>query len=150
MAFSFRKSKKIFPGVRLGLTTKGLGISGGVKGARISMSATGKTTFSAGVPGSGVRYRKSLTAKESAQPSGAESTLSHNVINSTAEERWIVLRWFVAAILSGIIAGFTAGKIQLMSISFLIATMLFLILYVRSSRKFKMLLIERNTSADNG
>lgn len=35
MGFSFRKSKKIAPGLRLNLSKSGLGLSAGVRGARV-------------------------------------------------------------------------------------------------------------------
>ena len=60
MAFRFRKSKSIFPGVRINLTPKGFGISAGTKGMRVSRSATGQSSLSAGVPGSGISYRKQI------------------------------------------------------------------------------------------
>jgi hypothetical protein len=60
MGFYFRRSKKLLPGVRVNLTAKGLGVSIGGKGIHVSQSATGKQTFSAGLPGTGLRYRKTL------------------------------------------------------------------------------------------
>lgn len=62
MGFQFRKSKKIAPGIRLNFTKNGIGISGGIRGARISRSATGRRTASLGIPGSGMSYRKSLSS----------------------------------------------------------------------------------------
>lgn len=62
MGFQFRKSKKIAPGIRLNFTKNGIGISGGIRGARISRSATGRRTASLGIPGSGISYRKSLNS----------------------------------------------------------------------------------------
>ena len=48
MAFGFRKSKKIAPGIRLNLSKGGLGVSGGRRGASVSRGATGKKQVSLG------------------------------------------------------------------------------------------------------
>lgn len=60
MSFQFRKSKKIAPGTRLNIGKKSAGISTGVKGARVSVNSKGRATFSASIPGTGIRYRKSV------------------------------------------------------------------------------------------
>ena len=60
MSFQFRKSKKIAPGTRLNVGKKSAGISTGVKGARVSINSKGRATFSASIPGTGIRYRKSV------------------------------------------------------------------------------------------
>ena len=64
MAFRFRKSKSIIPGVRINLTPKGLGISAGMRGMRVSRSATGQESISAGIPGSGISYRKQIKKRK--------------------------------------------------------------------------------------
>ena len=58
MGFSFRKSKKIAPGLRLNLSKSGLGLSAGVRGARVSKNMKGETHVSAGR--GGLYYRKRL------------------------------------------------------------------------------------------
>ena len=58
--FQFRKRIKIAKGVSLNLSKRGAGVSAGPRGAKISRSADGRLTGSAGIPGSGVSYRRSL------------------------------------------------------------------------------------------
>lgn len=58
MGFRFRKSFKIAPGVRVNLGKKSVGISAGVKGARVSVNSSGRVTKSVGIPGTGVSYVK--------------------------------------------------------------------------------------------
>jgi Flp pilus assembly protein TadB len=84
MAFRFRKSKSIFPGVRINLTPKGFGISAGTKGMRVSRSATGQSSLSAGIPGSGISYRKRIK-KEKTKLSEhlEESPRSSNIVDSS-------------------------------------------------------------------
>ena len=58
MAFNFRKSLKIAPGVKLNVTKKGISsLSVGKNGARVNIGKKGtKTTV--GIPGSGLSYSK--------------------------------------------------------------------------------------------
>lgn len=58
MGFRFRKSVKIAPGVRLNIGKKSVGISAGVKGARVSVNSKGRVTKSVGLPGTGLSYTK--------------------------------------------------------------------------------------------
>jgi tetratricopeptide (TPR) repeat protein len=55
----FRRSIKIGPGVRLGVSKTGLGVSFGTRGARYSVHSSGRRTASAGVPGTGLGYTHS-------------------------------------------------------------------------------------------
>ena len=58
MGFRFRKSKKILPGVRLNFSNKSVGVSLGGKRARVSVSSSGRKTYSASIPGTGISYVK--------------------------------------------------------------------------------------------
>lgn len=58
MGFRFRKSVKIAPGVRLNIGKKSVGISAGVKGARVSVNSSGRKTTTIGIPGTGLSYQK--------------------------------------------------------------------------------------------
>lgn len=62
MGLRFRKSIKICKGVRLNVSKSGLGISFGVRGARFSISPTGRKTTSIGIPGTGIFYTSSTSA----------------------------------------------------------------------------------------
>ena len=55
MGWSFRKSFKIAPGIRVNLSKGGVGLSGGVKGLRLGVGPRG-TQFTAGR--GGLQYRK--------------------------------------------------------------------------------------------
>lgn len=65
MAWSFRKSAKIGP-MRVTLGKTGVGVSAGVKGARIGVGADGHATVSGSIPGTGLTYRRRLRANEAA------------------------------------------------------------------------------------
>ncbi len=58
MGLSFRKSMKIAPGIRLNLSKRGLGLSAGLRGARVSANTKGETNVSGGH--GGLYYRKRL------------------------------------------------------------------------------------------
>lgn len=69
MPFRFRRSIKIAPGLRLSFGKKGASLRLGVRGMGISKSTTGRTTASAGIPGTGLGWTKSLSgASRSAKP----------------------------------------------------------------------------------
>ena len=60
--WQFRRSKKIFPGVRLNFSKKGIGISAGIPGARVSLSPDKKRlTFSQSIPGTGLRKQETVS-----------------------------------------------------------------------------------------
>ena len=65
MGIRFRKSIKIFPGLRLNLNAKLASITGGIPGAHVTYNSRGYRTTSAGIPGSGLSYR---TTKRVGQP----------------------------------------------------------------------------------
>ena len=73
MGFRFRKSFKIAPGVRVNVGKKSIGISAGVKGARVSVNSSGRTTKTVSLPGTGLSYTK--TGKIGG---GASSTDKHD------------------------------------------------------------------------
>ena len=58
MGFRFRKSFKIAPGVRVNVGKKSVGISAGVKGARVSVNSSGRKPTTVGIPGTGLSYQK--------------------------------------------------------------------------------------------
>lgn len=56
MGLGFRKSFKIAPGVRVNVSNKSVGISGGVKGLRYSVNSRGQRRTTASIPGTGISY----------------------------------------------------------------------------------------------
>ena len=60
MAWIFRRSVKILPGVRLNFSRSGVGLSVGVPGARVSLSPSGRVTRTLGVPGTGIYNRTTI------------------------------------------------------------------------------------------
>jgi hypothetical protein len=69
-----RKSFKVMPGVRMTVTPRGVGMSAGTRGARVSMHSSGRVTKTVGVPGSGMSYVSTSTARKRATSSRATPT----------------------------------------------------------------------------
>src|SRR5438094_7658664 len=60
MAWGFRRSLRIAGPLRLNFSKSGLGLSLGVPGLHVGVSPRRRAYLRAGVPGTGVYYRKSL------------------------------------------------------------------------------------------
>lgn len=61
MGFRFRRSIKIFPGVRINLSKKGVSsISIGRRGATVNIRANGETRATLGIPGTGLSWQTRL------------------------------------------------------------------------------------------
>lgn len=76
MGFYFRRSRKSLPGVRMNLSKNGVGFSLGTRGARYSISPTGRRTSSIGIPGTGLSYRTYSGAEKRVPHASARSNPS--------------------------------------------------------------------------
>ncbi|MGM1052856.1 MAG: DUF4236 domain-containing protein [Pseudomonadota bacterium] len=79
MAFRFQRRIRLAPGVRLNLSKRGLGLSVGPRGASLSMGPSGVHGH-AGVPGTGLAYRRKLIGSGGPRRkgmSGAASASGH-------------------------------------------------------------------------
>ncbi|MCO8919896.1 DUF4236 domain-containing protein [Clostridioides difficile] len=63
MGFNFRKSINLEGGLKLNLGKKSVGISAGVKGARVSVNSKGRKSATLSIPGTGISYTKTSTKK---------------------------------------------------------------------------------------
>ncbi len=59
MAFRFRRTVSIFPGVRINLGKRGVSVSAGMRGANVTMGRGG-LFGNVGIPGTGLSYREKL------------------------------------------------------------------------------------------
>lgn len=69
MSLRFRKSMKIAPGVKLNFSKNGVGMSVGTKGARMSISPTGRVTRTLGIPGTGIYDVETISTGNKKKPS---------------------------------------------------------------------------------
>ena len=60
MGLNFRKSINLGKGFKLNVGKKSVGISGGVKGARVSINSSGRKTATFSIPGTGLSYSVNL------------------------------------------------------------------------------------------
>lgn len=63
MGWRYRKSINIFPGVKLNINKKSVGVTFGGKG-HITLSIKGDKTSSVGIPGTGLYYTDSIRKKK--------------------------------------------------------------------------------------
>lgn len=94
MGLYFRKSVSLGGGLRLNFSKRGVGISGGVKGARISKGPSG-TYMNLSIPGTGIYYRKKLSGSNSSYRSNTTTTTNRypyyrTIVNDyTGEQRTV-------------------------------------------------------------
>lgn len=82
MGLRFRKSVKIAPGVKLNFGKKSTGITFGGKGMKYTINSSGKETTTVGIPGTGISYSQSTTAKKKSR-SKKKSTVNSATPTST-------------------------------------------------------------------
>lgn len=70
MPFRFRRTIKIAPGIRLNFNKKSASVRFGVRGAGITVSSTGKTTRTVGLPGTGLSWSET-DSPQSGEPSSS-------------------------------------------------------------------------------
>jgi len=64
MGFRFRKSFRIFPGIRINLSKTGIGASLGFRGFRLTKRADGKVQRTISLPGTGISFVDTLGKNE--------------------------------------------------------------------------------------
>ena len=73
MAFRARKSFKVMPGVRMTVSKGGISTSVGVRGARVTRTASGRITRTVGLPGSGLSHTETISGSRSAPSAPAQA-----------------------------------------------------------------------------
>ena len=102
MGFRFRKSIKLFPGLRLNLSKSGVSASVGVKGATVNISDRG-TRGTVGIPGSGISYSENLSSPDHAARPAPAAPASEGMSLGT------VLAWVFVAVCFFVILGKVSG-----------------------------------------
>lgn len=80
MGWRYRKSINIFPGVKLNINKKSVGVTFGGKGAHYTINSKGTKTSSVGIPGTGLYYTDSIRKKKKEE--NIKSNLKNNNIIS--------------------------------------------------------------------
>ena len=82
MGWNYRKSVNLGGGLRLNFSKSGVGISGGVKGFRVSKGPRGSRLY-ASIPGTGIYYTKSLGRKKNSNTNSRSSTRNTTTTTTT-------------------------------------------------------------------
>lgn len=95
MGFRFRKSIKLFPGVKLNFSKSGVSASIGKPGATVNISDRGtKTTV--GIPGTGISYSENIPSN-SRSSQGAPTQTPDNGVRRSAMSFGALLGWGIVA-----------------------------------------------------
>lgn len=78
MGLRFRKSFKIAPGIRVNLNKKSTSITFGKKGFHYTVSSSGRKTASVGIPGTGLSYSATTSARKKQPPQNIAPTQANN------------------------------------------------------------------------
>lgn len=107
MGLNFRKSINLGKGFKLNIGKKSVGISGGVKGARVSVNSSGRKTATFSIPGTGLSYTMNLGKKKSSKKKGSNTKNDDNTNGGNSNGLTVVLLIIIVILLLVIIgAGF--------------------------------------------
>ena len=106
MGFRFRKTIKLFPGVKLNFSRSGVSTSIGGPGATINISKHG-TRGTVGIPGTGVSYSENLSKPEHPQPVATTDLVQEQEdgMSMSALLLWGLLGLFVFLLVYGFVTG---------------------------------------------
>ena len=85
MGLNFRKSINLGKGFKLNIGKKSVGISGGVKGARVSINSSGRKTVTLGIPGTGLSYSINLNKLFKGKTSKKKNSDANDTENDNEE-----------------------------------------------------------------
>lgn len=118
MGLNFRKSINLGKGFKLNVGKKSVGISGGVKGARVSINSSGRKTATFSIPGTGLSYsvnlnnlfgkKKSSKKKGSSDKDNAEEETTEINVNLILV---LIIVLLIAVIIGAAIFAFSKGII---------------------------------------
>jgi len=106
MGFRFRKTIKLFPGVKLNFSKSGVSTSIGGSGATINISKRG-TRGTVGIPGTGISYAENLSKPTHAQGANASDQAQEpeEGMSMGGLLLWSILGLFVFLLVYGFVTG---------------------------------------------
>lgn len=96
MSFRFRKTIKLFPGVKINLSKSGISTSIGVQGATVNIGKKG-TRATVGLPGTGISYGEKVSGTP-AQDGRQQEQLA---AKEEGDGTWFL--WLIAAVAIGMV-----------------------------------------------
>lgn len=104
MAWSFKKRKKIAPGVHLNFSKKGVSTSFGVKGFSITMGKRG-TYLNTSIPGTGIYNRQKLGNGTQKSSTESSTTVNYTKTEQKQDRIKVLLRVFLVLSILAFIGG---------------------------------------------
>lgn len=104
MAWSYRKRKKVAPGVYLNFSKKGISTSFGVKGFSITTGPRG-TYLNTGIPGTGLYNRQKISGKTKSKPNSTTTINEEQKVSKyeiQGSKRTLLWFLFVSGLLASI------------------------------------------------
>jgi hypothetical protein len=98
MAWNFRRSRKILPGVRVNISKKSSSVSFGCRWFRRTISTTGKARTTVGLPGTGLSYTKTTGHPPWAHPSPSGQRY-YNAERVETSMKWYQKSWAAVLLL---------------------------------------------------
>ena len=109
MGLNFRKSINLGKGFKLNVGKKSVGISGGVKGARVSVSSSGRKTATFSIPGTGLSYSLNLNnlfgKKKTSKKKGSSDNEAETDDNAPTELNINLVLVLIIVLLIAVIVG---------------------------------------------
>ncbi len=102
MGFRFRRSVKIFPGVRLNFGTRGISTSIGFRGAHVTYGPSGTRT-TVGLPGTGLSYTHLEKSRRQVSTMAAELETDPGIPEGSARRGYVWIGLLVAGMAIGIV-----------------------------------------------
>lgn len=108
MSLKFRRRQKLFPGVYLNISSKGLSATVGIKGLNVNLNAKG-AYLNAGIPGTGISSRNKIADWSNGEPKNASSPSNYqpSTVPSTGSDAY----YFVPKKLEGEIKSSSADSV---------------------------------------
>ena len=109
MGLNFRKSINLGKGFKLNVGKKSVGISGGVKGARVSINSSGRKTATFSIPGTGLSYSVNLNnlfgKKKTSKKKGSSDNDTDNEDGEPTEINVNLILVLIIVLLIAVIVG---------------------------------------------
>jgi hypothetical protein len=99
VGFRFRRSVKVFPGVRINLSRSGISTSIGMRGAHVTVGH-GKVRETIGLPGTGISYTQTQGTQQEARSEAQPAEVIEPLPKGTAWRGWLWIALTIAILVA--------------------------------------------------